>query len=167
MNIFSNIGITELIVILLLALLVVGPERLPELARNFAKMLRNVRKAYENLSQDLGPELMSFQETTREIQESVKSVRSIPEDMVKSVVKAADLEDTIAELKDVTGSIEQVGQSVSDARKIVKQPVGAALSAARDSLLPTGPAEPEDKEANKEAEEAAAMDIPPQEQAGE
>ena len=37
MNIFSNIGITELIVILLLALLVVGPERLPELARSLAK----------------------------------------------------------------------------------------------------------------------------------
>ena len=41
MNIFSNIGITELVVILLLALIVVGPERLPEMGRKLAKMLRD------------------------------------------------------------------------------------------------------------------------------
>ena len=58
MNIFSNIGITELIVILLLALLVVGPERLPEMGRKLAKTLRDVRQMYENLTKDLGPELM-------------------------------------------------------------------------------------------------------------
>ncbi|MGC9335646.1 MAG: twin-arginine translocase TatA/TatE family subunit, partial [Anaerolineae bacterium] len=82
MNIFSNVGITELIVILLLALLVVGPERLPEMARQLAKILRDARTAYENLTKDLGPELMSIEKTTREIRESVNSVRSIPKDMV-------------------------------------------------------------------------------------
>ncbi len=129
MNIFSNIGITELIVILILALLVVGPERLPEMARKLAKTLRDVRQAYENLTKDLGPELMSIQETTREIRDSVDSVRSIPKDAVGSVIKAADLEDTVKDLKEVQESIQKAG-------KMVQKPLDQAAKSARDALKP-------------------------------
>ncbi len=167
MNIFSNVGITELIVILLLALLVVGPERLPEMGRKLAKILRDLRKAYENLTQDLGPEIMSLQQTTREIRESVESVRSIPEDVVKSVVKAADLDDTIAELKDVADSVGQVGQTISDAQKVIRSPVTAAVSAARDSLLPSESAKSVEEEAEEVDEEADAKEDAPEEQAHE
>jgi sec-independent protein translocase protein TatB len=135
MNIFSNVGVTELILILLLALLVVGPERLPELGRQLAKILRDVRKAYENLTSDLGPELMSIQETTKELRESVESVRSIPKDVVSSVVKAADLDDTMKELKGVTDDVSQVGKTISTAGKVIKSPVSAAVSTARSALL--------------------------------
>lgn len=139
MNIFSNIGITELIVILLLALLVVGPERLPEMGRKLAKTLRDVRKAYENLTKDLGPELMSIQQATQELRDSVQSVKNIPQDAVKSVVDAADLEDTIAELKEVTGDLESVRKTVSGAGKVVRDPVGAAVSTAKSALQPPKP----------------------------
>ena len=121
MNIFSNIGITELIVILLLALLVVGPERLPEMARKLAKTLRDIRQAYENLTKDLGPELMSLQETTREIRDSVDSVRSIPKDVVGSAIKAADLEDTVKDLKEVEKSLQQAGKSVAEAGEMIQK----------------------------------------------
>jgi sec-independent protein translocase protein TatB len=136
MNIFSNIGITELIVILLLALLVVGPERLPEMGRQLAKILRDVRKMYENLTQDLGPELMSIQETTRELRDSVESVRSIPRNMVDSVVKVAELEDTVEDLKGVEASLKDAGKSVSLAGDLVKKPIDEAVETARASLQP-------------------------------
>ena len=136
MNIFSNIGITELIVILLLALLVVGPERLPEMGRKLAETLRDVRKAYENLTKELGPELMSIQQATQELRDSVQAVKSIPQDAVKSVVDAADLDDTIAELKEVTGDLEGVRKTVSSAGKAVRDPVGAAVSTAKSALQP-------------------------------
>jgi hypothetical protein len=103
--------------------------------------LRDLRKAYENLTKDIGPELMSIQQTTRELRESVDSVRSIPKDMVKSVVEAADLDDTIAELKEVTGDLEQVRQTVAGAGKVIKDPVAAAVGTARDALQPPKPAE--------------------------
>jgi sec-independent protein translocase protein TatB len=143
MNIFSNIGITELLLILLLALLVVGPERLPEMARKLGKMLRDARQAYENLTRDLGPELASLQQSTQELRESVESVRSIPQDMVKSVVKAAELDETIAELKTVKDDVGQIGQSLNDAGKAIKDPVGTAARAAKGAVLPTKPAKPE------------------------
>ena len=136
MNIFSNIGITELIVILILALLVVGPERLPEMAQQLAKLLRDARTAYENLTKDLGPELMSIEKTTREIRDSVNSVRSIPKDMVGTVVKAADLEDTVADLKNVQKSVEETGRSVSQAGRAIQDPLNETLKTARDTLDP-------------------------------
>jgi sec-independent protein translocase protein TatB len=141
MNIFSNIGITELIVILLLALLVVGPERLPEMGRKLAKTLRDVRKAYENLTKELGPELMSIQQATQELRDSVQAVKTIPQDAVKSVVDAADLDDTIAELKEVTGDLEGVRKTVSGAGKAVKDPLGAAVTTAKSALQPPKPTE--------------------------
>jgi sec-independent protein translocase protein TatB len=160
MNIFSNIGITELVVVLLIALLVVGPERLPEMGRKLAKILRDFRNMYENLTQDLGPELMSLQETTQELRDSVDSVRSIPQDVIQSVVEAADLDDTIEELKGVKGSVDQVGQTMSTAGQVIKNPVGAAVDTAREALMPSKSDEAEEEEhaAETEVEPAPVTD---------
>ena len=136
MNIFSNLGITELVLILLLALLVVGPERLPELGRRLGTTLRDLRTAYDNLTKDLGPELASFQETAQELRDSVDSVRSIPQDMVQQVVKSADLDSTLNELKDVRDTVGQMGQTLTDAQKVVSNPINAAVDSARGALSP-------------------------------
>ena len=160
MNIFSNIGITELIIVLLLALLVVGPERLPELGRKLGKTLRDVRKAYENLTRDLGPELADLQKSTQELRESVESVRSIPQDVVQTVIQAADLEETVEDLKQMTNSVEEVGQTLSAAGKTIKDPMGAAVDAARSTLDPRKPEKSEDtgKELPEEAVDSSAAD---------
>jgi len=44
-----NIGPTELIVILVIALIVFGPKRLPEIGRTMGKSLRELRKATEDI----------------------------------------------------------------------------------------------------------------------
>ena len=143
MNLFGNIGALELLVILLLALLVVGPERLPQLARDLGKALRSVRRVYENLSRDLGPEFMSIQQTTKEIQSSVESIRTIPQEVVSSIVKAADLDDTVADLKGVVDELGHTRQALTTATKIVTHPVDAAKDAVRQSLAPAQPQKPE------------------------
>ncbi len=136
MNIFSNLGITELVLIFLLALLVVGPERLPELGRKLGATLRDLRKAYENLTRDLGPELASFQETARELRDSVDSVRTIPQDMVQKVVKSAELDETLDELKGVRDTVGGMGKTLTDAQKAVSNPLNAAVATARSALSP-------------------------------
>ncbi|MBN1660038.1 MAG: twin-arginine translocase TatA/TatE family subunit [Anaerolineae bacterium] len=124
--------------ILLLTLLVVGPERLPEVARLIGKTLRDARKAYDNLTRDLGPELMSIQESTREIRESVESVRSIPKDTLSSVIRAAELDETMDELRDVEDRIRQVGKTMSDVQKMVREPLKTTTDVARAVLTGTG-----------------------------
>ncbi len=166
MNIFSNIGITELIVILLLALLVVGPERLPELARQLGKTLRDLRTAYDNLTREIGPELMSIQETTRELRESVDSVRSIPQEAVKSALKASELDETVEELKGMTESLEEAGKTIASTRQMVSKPIDAAVRAAQDALQPTSPLDQVvEPQAGEEIEEREAKEpgevVPP------
>lgn len=167
MNIFSNIGVTELIVILLLALIVVGPERLPELGRKLGKTLRDLRQLYDNLTSDLGPELMSIQRTTQELRDSVDAVRSIPQDAVNKAAKAAELDETLAELKDVSDSVGQIGQTLSSAGKVLKDPVDAAVSTARSSLLTEKPPKEEDLEEEKQQEAQASAEDSSAEQAHE
>jgi len=161
MNILSNLGITELILILLLALLVVGPERLPELGRKLGTTLRDLRTAYENLTRDLGPELASFQETAQELRDSVDSVRTIPQDMVQKVVKSAELDETLGELKGMRDSVGQMGKTLTDAQKVISNPLNAAVDSARTALTP-GKAVTEDGTGNKktrEQEPAGELDV--------
>jgi Tat protein translocase TatB subunit len=55
-----NIGTQELLVILLLALIVVGPQKLPELARSIGRGMREFRKVQDEVKDmvkvDLNPE---------------------------------------------------------------------------------------------------------------
>jgi Sec-independent protein secretion pathway components len=51
-----NIGMPELILILLIALFVVGPKRLPEIAKMMSRAIRYFKKSLEELN--LNPERM-------------------------------------------------------------------------------------------------------------
>jgi len=143
MNLFGNIGALELLVILILALLVVGPERLPQLARDLAKMLRSVRRVYENLSRDLGPEFMSIQQTTEEIRASVESIKTIPQEVVTSIVKTTGLDETMTDLKGMADDISHTSQTLTTATKAITHPVDTAMNAARHALAPAEPQKPQ------------------------
>ncbi len=65
-----GIGLTELLIILLVAMVVVGPERMPELARTAGKGIRDLRRMYDNLRSDLGPDY-------DEIERAIRTLRSV------------------------------------------------------------------------------------------
>lgn len=52
-----DIGLSELLVIFAVVLIVVGPERLPELARNVGKTLGDIRRTVNELTRDFTGEL--------------------------------------------------------------------------------------------------------------
>ena len=60
-----DVGLLELAVIALVALVVLGPERLPELARQAAQLVQKARKmahsARDELRSELGPEYADLQ----------------------------------------------------------------------------------------------------------
>jgi len=64
-----NLGFPELVILGVIALLVFGPKRLPELAKNVGKGIRDFKKALEGNSDDKTPVSSEPQET----QDSVES----------------------------------------------------------------------------------------------
>ena len=57
-----NIGLPELLIIAAIALIVFGPNKMPELARAFGKAMREFKKATEEVKE-------SFEAETRELDE--------------------------------------------------------------------------------------------------
>ncbi len=50
---FGSIGMSELLVLMLLILLLFGPKRIPELARSLGKSLNELRRAAEDVKEEL------------------------------------------------------------------------------------------------------------------
>ena len=74
----GNFGFSEMLVIAVIALLVFGPERLPELARNAGKMMSRFRaettKSVEELRR--AADLHGIDEDLRSIRQDVDGIRS-------------------------------------------------------------------------------------------
>src|SRR5512143_1027181 len=61
-GVMFNIGLPELLIIVAIALIVFGPNKLPELARAFGKAMREFKKATEEVKE-------SFEAETKELEE--------------------------------------------------------------------------------------------------
>ena len=69
----GQVGVTELLVVLVIALIVLGPKRLPEMARNLGKGLREFKQA---VSLDPGDD--DDDEQRRRDGEEARSKASLP-----------------------------------------------------------------------------------------
>lgn len=65
-----GIGLPELIIIMIVALVVVGPERLPEMGRKLGKTVNDLRRMYAGLREQLGPDF-------DEVEKQVRALRSL------------------------------------------------------------------------------------------
>jgi sec-independent protein translocase protein TatB len=61
---FLGVGPAELIVILVVALIFVGPERLPRLAADLARTIREIRKYTGNLAAEFNEVIQDFEKET-------------------------------------------------------------------------------------------------------
>ncbi|MCS7214062.1 MAG: Sec-independent protein translocase protein TatB [Candidatus Calescibacterium sp.] len=59
-----GIGWQELVVIIVVALIVVGPKRIPEFARSLAKVIRDFVRAREQVKRKIQEELKLYEEET-------------------------------------------------------------------------------------------------------
>jgi len=51
--VFGNLGFTEILIILVVALVVFGPEKLPELGRSMGQAIREFRKATQAITTEV------------------------------------------------------------------------------------------------------------------
>src|ERR1700678_1685137 len=81
-----NLGMPEMIFILLLALVVVGPRKLPELARQLGKYMAEFKRASNEFKQQLESEMLNI-----ELEESAKKAKEEP----KVLLPAESAEDRV------------------------------------------------------------------------
>ena len=101
-----GIGLPEMILILALALIVVGPDKLPELARSVAKGVLELKKTVSTLKEDL-TEDNPFDAIKPELEEAADSIKKqlaeARPDGFTGIVK--DLEEGLQEVIDTDGTV--------------------------------------------------------------
>src|SRR5260221_8608365 len=75
---FGSLGMPEMLVILVIALIIFGPRKLPELGRSLGKSLAEFKRASNELRNTLEDEIrLEEQHETKPVQ-SVQSVQNVP-----------------------------------------------------------------------------------------
>jgi len=139
-----NIGLTELLVLLAIALLVIGPKRLPDIGRQVGRAIREFRRAGSTVTKELGLD---------EVADDVRDIR-------QSAQKAKDSVNVRKQLGlDDLGPLDLDGEEKAAATPTAAEKAAAAAATAAEaadhSLAPATPAPASDDAAEPaEADDA-------------
>lgn len=90
-----NIGFTELIILGVIALLVIGPEQLPDLARKIAKILNELKRAKDEIMAPLDDLKAETQVAIQKFRQDIEAQSAKIEEKIKNPV--ADQQQATAE----------------------------------------------------------------------
>jgi len=99
-----EIGFSELIVIAIVALVVIGPERLPKVARTAGHLLGRLRRYVNDVKADINREIQldelktlqtSIQESARDLRQDIASEKQIIKLSIDQTVKSAGEDSTL------------------------------------------------------------------------
>ena len=100
-----NLGMMEILLVLAVAFLIVGPKDLPKVARWIARQLKSLKKLVREIKKETG-----WDEFAREFKDVA--------DDVKSTVKDADIRKDVQEAADdLRKTVDDVRKDVDDVRK--------------------------------------------------
>ncbi len=107
-----DLGFFEILVILIVALLVVGPEKLPEYARKFGKIVRDLRKMTSNFTGEVTKSL-DMEDDFDDLKNTAQGLKgSLDEESLK-IKNALDMEaDEIA--KTIDNEVSGVKKAMDD-----------------------------------------------------
>lgn len=86
-----DLGFQELIVIFIVALLVFGPKRLPELGYTLGKTMNEIKKAFQGAKSEMEKELEEVKETVEEAKKDIKDPLQLKEELFKDLPSISDL----------------------------------------------------------------------------
>ncbi len=118
-----RIGIGELVVIFLIALVVIGPDKLPEYARQLGKALGELKKSTSGLNEEIRKDvIVPLNEAAQPLREAVEPIND---------------------------SVTQIRSDMNKVSKTIENPAAAMKDAVIKEMEPM---EPEQTQENEEAE---------------
>lgn len=86
-----DLGFQELIVIFIVALLVFGPKRLPELGYTLGKTINEIKKAFQGAKSEMEKEIHEVKETIEETKKDLKDPLELKNELFKDMPSLDDL----------------------------------------------------------------------------
>lgn len=83
---FGSVGMPELLIIMIIALIIFGPRKLPELGRSLGRSLQEFKRASNELKSTLDEEIRVEEERDRERQRAAPPVAQAPSAPAEPVV---------------------------------------------------------------------------------
>ncbi len=81
---------THLILILVIALIVLGPGKLPEVSRGLGKSIREFKKATSGLADDITEPIKEAAQPITDMKQQVDSIRRLPAETLASVTSSPE-----------------------------------------------------------------------------
>ncbi len=110
-----NIGMMELLLVLLVAFLVVGPKDLPKVARWIARQVKSLKRLIRDIKKETG-----WDEFAREFRDTKEDIQNTARELdLRSEFKAAadEVKQSVDEVRlEVEGAAETVRQSAKDVK---------------------------------------------------
>lgn len=108
-----NVGMLELVLVLAVAFLIVGPQDLPKVARWLARQIKSIKKLVREVKRETG-----WDEFAREFKDITDDVKSTVQeaDVTKDVKNAAD---------DLRSTVDSVRRDVEQASKELEKDIEA------------------------------------------
>ncbi len=161
-----NIGLPEMLVILAIALIVFGPNKLPELAKAFGKALREFKKATEEVKE-------SFREETKDLEEIRSSMthENLLDDLAKAKEESPEPAANSSPASEATSETSVYAEASTESLASAEPPVSSGPSSKTTQTAEVSPqAEPlpsqktalpgEEEKGEKEAQKEAKEGIP-------
>ena len=129
-GLIGNIGSWELIIILLVAVVVVGPDKLPELVRNVSKVVKDIRNATSTVRKDIEEafdleDLLETNPRSKSLKGAIKVAKTEPSSASAST--EANSQETDIDPPSASASVE------ADSQETDIDPSSASVSAEANS----------------------------------
>lgn len=85
-----DLGFQELVVIFIVALLVFGPKKLPELGYALGKTINEIRKAFQSAKSEMERELQEVKETVDDVKRDIKDPLELKNEVSKNIPSLTD-----------------------------------------------------------------------------
>jgi TatA/E family protein of Tat protein translocase len=79
---FGNIGLPELLIILVIALLIFGPKKLPEVGKSLGRAIREFRRTSDEIKEKIEQEIQAeeLKDIQEDIKKDIKEIKEIKDD---------------------------------------------------------------------------------------